>query len=456
MKIVIVGAGHVGYMLAEHLLNDGHDIVMIEKDEERASRAESNLDVMVIKGNGSRPTVLERAGIRENSDVDVLVGCAGADEVNILACWIAKRFGVKKVIARARNLEFTDTPTWASLLGIDYMVSPERSVAREIEELLMVRSSIQALELADGKIILHAFKVDKKSPLCGKTLLEIGKEYSNLAAIVVCINRNNNFIVPSGSDSLEPGDIAFVVAKTSQVEDIEFLFKGSRERPIKRIVIIGGGKVGYRLAYRLEKRQENLDVRLIEQDAKKCEKLSRELSKTLIINGDGTDVSLLESEGVGLCDAFVTTTQKDEINLLSASLARSLGAKKCVSLVRKLDYMNLTDYLPVDAIVNFYSSMVGTILKYLYADKGASQVNILDQIDAQMMEFEITPDVPIAGIALKDAGIPKGVIVAAVIRGKEVIIPKGDTVIKEGDRVIVFSSSKISNKVISLFGRKVD
>ena len=234
MKIVVVGSGEVGYSVAQTLSEDGHDVTVVEENEERAGVVDNELDVIVVRGNGARPHVLEEAGVFPGCDVDILVACTDHDEVNILACWIAKRSGVKRVISRARGLEFTDSPTWAKSLGIDVMNSPERSVAREILELLSVTSAVHTAELLDGRAGIYAFRIAKTSPLVGVTLKNLRTLYPQFVSVIVYVERDGEGIVPNGELTLQEEDLCYLVGTREQAWQVGELYQMEKTRPLKR------------------------------------------------------------------------------------------------------------------------------------------------------------------------------------------------------------------------------
>jgi trk system potassium uptake protein TrkA len=251
----------------------------------------------VVRGNGARPQVLEEAGVGQGRSVDILVACTDRDEVNILACWIAKRAGVRRVISRARGLEFTDGPTWARDFGIDVMNSPERSVAREILELLFVSSAVHTAELLDGRSGVYAFRVADNSALVGVPLRDLPVLYPQFAAIIVYIEREGKGAVPSGDMVLQAGDLCYLVTSRDQAWKMEEIYQVKKSRPLKKVMIVGGGKLGFQVARRLESQFKSLDIRLIDHNREKCERLAGELKKTLVICGDGADEILLRHEG---------------------------------------------------------------------------------------------------------------------------------------------------------------
>ena len=452
MKIVVVGAGEVGFSVASSLSQEGHDVTVVESDEERAAKAENELDVMVVRGNGSRPPVLEQAGVCPGCDTDLLIACSNHDEVNILACWIARRAGVKRVISRARGLEYTDSPTWARQLGIDVMISPERSVAREIEEFLSVSAAVYTAEFFGGKVGVYAFRVSPDSALMGASLRDLRRIHPKKTALIVFIERQGKGFIPSGDDSLEADDLCFTVTSKTQAQDMEVLFTNKKTPELKRVIVVGGGKIGFQVASRLGLRYPGLDLRLIDQDREKCEKLSRELDKAIIIHGDGMDEELLRNEGIDEADGFVTTTANDEHNLLIGVVGKALGAKKSVAVVRREMLMRLTDYIAVDAMVNPNQALATVIMKQVRYPFGTGALSIIDEIDAEVLELTIPRGSAVSGKKITDLGLPKGILIALISRKGDMFVPWGDDVLQENDEILLFSSEELMDQAVEILG----
>ena len=451
MKIVLVGAGEVGYSVAKSLSQDGHDLVVVEENEERAHKAEQELDVMLVRGNGARPQVLERAGVRPGSDVDLLIACTNRDEVNILACWVARKMGIRKVLARAVGLEFTDTGTWAKDLGIDLMVSPERSVAREVEELLQIRSAVHATELLSGKAGLYVFRIAPDSPACGVPLHTLRRQYPNLVTLVAFIDRGGRGFVPRAEDSLQEGDLCYSVCYRDQVEDLEPVFQPRRHRKLRRVFLVGGGKVGFQVARLLERRR-GVDIRLLDQDRGKCKRLSQELERTTVLWGDGADEDLLRHEGIDEADGFVAATGEDEKNLLLAVLGKHLGAAKSIAVVKRHAYLKMADRLPLDAVVNRNLALSEVIIRNVRYPEGSKVLAVLDQIGAETLEVTLPESSPALGVPLKDLPLPRGVLLGIVTRGEETFIPTGTTLLREGDRVVLFAATEDMPDAVRVLG----
>jgi len=452
VRIVIIGAGEVGFNVASSLSVEGHDITIVESNEERAAKAENELDVMVVRGNGSRPPVLEKAGIFPGCDIDLLIACSNFDEVNIMACWIARRAGVKRVISRARGLEYTDSPTWAKQLGIDVMISPERSVAREIEEFLSISSAVHTAEFFGGKVGVYAFRVSDNSPLIGTSLRDLRRIYPKIKALVVFIERKGKGFVPFGEDKLETGDLCFTVTSKSQAQELEELFTRQKTPELKRVIVVGGGKIGYQVARRLEIRFPDLDIRLIDQDRDKCEKLSRELERAIVIHGDGMDEELLRYEGVDEADGFVTTTANDEHNILIGVVGKALGARKSVAVVRRELLMRLTDYMAVDAMVNPNQALATVIMRQVRYPYGTGALSIIDKIDAEVLELKIPHGSPVSGKKIMDLDLPKGILIALISRNGDMFVPWGDSVLMENDEVLIFAAEELMPRAVEMLG----
>ncbi len=452
MKIILVGAGEVGLSVARDLIKDGHDLTIVERDETLAQRVDEELDARVVRGNGARPQTLEEAGLNDGGGVDLLIGATDRDEVNILACWIAKKSGVPETMARVRSIEFTDTQSWARDLNVDLLISPERSVAREIQELLQVGASFHAATLMQERAGIYGFTLSGTSPLLNRPLRDLTMAYKDLRSIVVYVKQPRMGSVPSGETILHQGDLCYVAIMREDLDRVADLFSREKRRPLRRVMIVGGGKIGFQVASRLERNFQKIDIRLIDKNREKCEELARELPKTTVLYGDASDSELLRYEGIEETDGFVCTTASDETNLVLSTVGRNLGARKTIAVVRKKSYLNLQGAFATDALVNPNEALASTILHRIRYPRGMGAVSVIDQIDAEMGEFTLPQGSSVIGIPIMSAGFPRGVILAFVERGNTVFVPNGGTVLEEGDHLLFFSSRDNLRRTLTLLG----
>ena len=454
MKVVIVGAGNVGMTLARTLSEDAHDVVVVDRNEDLATRIAEELDVSVVRGNGSRPDVLAQAGVVKDGGVDVLIACTDRDETNLMACWLAKRAGVPRVLSRVRDLEFTDTPDWAQDLGIDVMASPERSLSREIASLLRFNAAVHTSELFNGRAGSFAFHVEKDSPICGLSLRELGLKYPQLGAIVVYVERGEDGFVPSGEWTAQEGDVCFVVTLHERVTAIQKLFDVERQKRLSRVIIVGGGKLGTNLAKRLCSNVPKVETTLVEKNLEKCERLAREFPDVKVINGDGMDSDLMKQLGVDKANGVVAATSNDELNVIIAALANINENVKTVAVVRKDVYKELEDRLPVDVLVNPNRTLANTFLRYIRYPSSAGMLSLIDRIGAEMLEFLLRPGNPSVGRRIMDLNLPRGILIAVIKRGGKYLVPGGAETLQEGDVISVFAMSEKMPEAMHFF--KVD
>ena len=446
MKTIIVGAGEVGYHIAERLSREGHDIVVIERNPAMRQRVQEELDVLTIEGNGSSPRVLEEAGVR---DAELIIAVADIDEVNIAACVLAKAYGVRQSIARVRDPDLSENPflEHGKRLGIDLLINPNIVVAEELVTLVKTPAAAEVGKFADGKVLMLGLQLSGPAPLVGRPLKSLRAFHSTTPFIVVGIYREGGLLIPDGSTTVEDGDHLFFVSKRESVNSILALM-GKRESIAERILLIGGGRVGLRVAQLLE--SEHLSVKLMERDPARCEELSRLLARTLILKGDGTDVRTLVEEGIGEMDAVVTMTDDEGTNILSALLAKEYRAKKVVSLIKPPHLIQLLPHLGIDPALSPRISTAGVILKFVRKGRILSVFEIPES-DAETLEVAIPPGSQVIGRPIRDLDLPSGSIIGAVVHRDDIIIPKGDTTLHGDDRVIVFALPAAIPKLEGLF-----
>lgn len=451
MTIIVIGAGKVGFRIARQLVQESHDVVLIDIDTERLEPAREVLDAMTIQGNGAAPKVLERAGI-ENADMVIAV--TGRDEVNILACLTAKHYGVRTTVARVRNPEYSRSADALAKneLGVDFMIHPERLAAREIVDLLRMPAATEFRHFADGSVELLGFKLGPSAPaLKGKTLAELKLE----DCLIVAVDRNDTLLIPDGKTRLEPGDHIYVLGKVGHFGRscmIPGMRAGRIHTQIQTITVVGGGEIGFHTCQALEKLPRNgLTIKLIERDAQRARWLAENLRHTLVIHGDGTNIDLLIEENIAGTDAFIVTTGHDETNIMAALLANRLGAGEIIIRLEREEYAAVAEAAGIHATVVPRLIMASTILKLLQEDK-LLDITFLKQGKATILEAMVFHGAPVTRKPLKSVGFPKHALIGMLIRESETIIPKGNDQVMPGDRVVVFSLQEAVPKVRQALG----
>lgn len=455
VKIIIVGAGNVGYTLAAALSRAGHDIVVIESREEYAQQLENEIDVQVVIGNGSRPSVLAEAGVTGESEIDFLIACSNKDEVNIMACWQAKHLGVKRVISRAMSVEYTETPEWAKVLQIDEILSPERSVAREIEEMLFVNSAVHTTEFLSGQAGSYAFQVTMDSPILGLSLAEIAVKFPEYGAVLVYVERDKDGFTPSGDWVAQEGDLCYLITFKHHSKEVEQLFSKKKTKRLRRVMIVGGGKSGMAIARRILKSHPGIEIKIIDSDLAVCQQISIEFPKIIVFNGDGINENLLENEGIADMDGFIAATGSDEKNIVLASLAKTLDARKSIAIVHSNTLTRLARSLPVDAVVNPNESLASVILRFIRYPMSASSLSLIDRINSEILEITVHQGCPLAGRQISSLSIPKGVIFAMLKRDDDILLPNGNTKILAEDQLLVFASEANMKKFSDMMDIRV-
>ncbi|AAM04894.1 TPA: Trk system potassium transporter TrkA [Methanosarcina acetivorans] len=447
MKAVIIGAGEVGYHIAK-ALSSKNDVVIIEKDEEAAKRADE-LDVLVVEGNGANADILSKF----LHNADLLVAVTGVDEVNIVTCMTTKLITRNKLswkdtktIARVSNPDYIDSPlTSRAQVGVDLMICPELALASEVADVLSSPSAIDAEMFAEGKVKMTEFAINPGSRLVGKQMQDL-----RLAdcCIVSAVFREDQIIIPHGDDLIKANDHMVVVGKPEAIENLENVF-GNEVPHRNRILLIGCGTVGFYLA-KLIDREENADLRIIEYRRGRCIEVAEMLENALVLNGDGTDVNLLKEENIEDMDVVVAVTDSDEKNLLCALLAKQLGAKKVIARADRSDYLPLFEMVGIDMAVSPREATVNEVLK-LTMGKGIQTLTTIEGEKAEIIEYTASERSKIVGKPLNKVKFPKGALINMVVRGKETIIPRGGFTINNGDRVVIFSMASAVSEVEKFF-----
>ena len=452
MKVIVIGAGVVGYTIAEKLSSEGHDVVVVENNEIIIKDVKESLDVNVVEGNGSSPKVLREAGIEQ---ADMVIAVTDSDEVNMIACLIAStQTKIPKKIARIRNPDYT---AYQKLfeegpLTLDFNINPARAAAERILKIIDVPGATDVIEFSHSDVKLVGIKLSGASAMLGKRLMNLKELHPDNRVLIASIYRGAETIVPDGGTVLKKDDTVFVVTIKSEIPRILKMFdKG--ERVGKKVMIIGGGYIGSYLAECLE--QRNFMVKIVERDSARCTYLAESLKKTLVLHGDGTDQELLKEEGIEDIDTFIAVTNDEEDNILVSLLAKSMGASRVITLIDKPEYISLISSIGVDVVVSPRLASVNTILQFVRKGKVVSVTTLMEE----RMEAIETIAMETSGIVnkpIKKIKFPRGSIIGAIIRGEDAIIPDGDSIINPGDDVVIFSLKKAVPKVEKLLMVKLE
>jgi trk system potassium uptake protein TrkA len=451
MKCIIIGAGKVGFSIAQLLSSENHDVTVIENNEERQKLIGEVLDVEVVDGSGASWSVLETAGVKS---ADMVVAVTESDELNMIACLLSKQYGVKTTVARVRNTDYVSTPHFSpeALLGIDLIINPEQVTAMEIAKIVRNPEAVNVEFYAGGKVQLLELPINADSTVAGKRLRDLPNE---VPFNIVAVDRGHAIYVPRGDDVIEAGDHIYLLGRTLDMPKIEKSFNIYSAK-VDHLTILGGGRTGFHLAQLLEKQKLPINIKIIEKDVGKAQAISELLSHTLVINGDGSDMDLLEQENVRQSDMLVSVTDDDKINLLSSLMGKNIGIAKTVAKIKRLDVLPIIEKLGIDVVLNPRILTAGVILKYIRRGDIIS-VTVLGEERAEMIELKAQPESIAVNKKLKDIKFPSGCIIGALVRGDEVIIPGGDSEIRASDRVLVFTLPRSIHKLEKLFvngGRK--
>lgn len=445
MKIIVAGAGAVGSHLAKMLSQENHDIILIDPDENKLRQAGANLDVMTRTGSAISIADLMDCNVKK---ADLFIAVAHSEETNITAAMLSKRLGAKKTIARIDNLEYLYHKHQEHFLsmGIDYMIYPEKIASKEIVGLLHQTVSSDIIDFSGGKLTMFVIKIDEDSRIVNKSLTEIAAEQNKHEFRAVAVTRNGETIIPDGDFVLSLGDFVYIIA-TQDGFDALMDVSGKKKYDVRNIMILGGSRIGMLTAKDLGPQH---NIKLIEINREKSYRLSNVLNNTLVINGDGRDINLLQEEGLESMDAFIAVTGDSEINILSCMLARKVGVKKIIAEVENIDYIGLAENMGIDSIINKKLITAGRIFRFTTSES-VSAVRCLTGTDAEVMEFMVKNDAKITQASLNQIGFPKDSIVGGVIRGDSSFIANGYTLIKPEDRVVVFTLPSAIPKVSKFF-----
>ncbi|MBR3745287.1 MAG: Trk system potassium transporter TrkA [Bacteroidales bacterium] len=448
MKITISGAGEVGCHLAKLLVDDNHDITMIDKSAERLAKASEIADILTVCGNPTSISVLQAAKV-DKTDLFVAVFPDKDQNVNIVSALLAKELGAKKVTARVNTSEYLsyENKSLFTQLGIDMLFYPERMAAYEIADIVRESGMTEFVQFGHGKLQLIEIKLDEESPLIGREISDFVYPIEHLPFRIVAISRGEGTLIPKRDSKMRLGDLVYVMALRDTVNDA-LKEAGKREKIVKSVFIVGGGPMGEMLAAKLEKTIPS--IKIIEKDRRRCEELSQILEKTMVINGDWRNTDWLYEEEIQRCDVFVATTDDSETNIMTCAAAKKMGVPKTVAEVENIEYIKLAEGMGVDAVINKKILSASRIFRFTLTDKIRS-IKYLSESDAVALEYIVHPGSPVTKAKVKELPIPPDAIIGGVIRGNESFIAYGDTQIAAYDHVIVFTLPASLKEIDKLF-----
>ena len=448
MKIVIAGAGEVGCHLAKMLSEGYHEITIIDNDEERLALVTESMDVLTVQGNPTSIKVLKSADV-DKADLFVAVNPAKQQDVNLVAAIIAKKLGAKKVTARINEAEYLnyDNKLMFTDMGIDLLFYPEKIAATEIGDLLKQSDVSEFVDFARGQLQMVVFRIDEESKLLNKTSADLPYDPYNLPFRIVAITRGGETLIPQRDTLFKRGDMAYIVTKKEFVDDLMAL-SGKHYLDIKRLTILGGGRIGEMVAAQFEKNAEF--VKIIEINRERCEVLSENLNRTLVINGDGRNSDFLYEEDVKSCDAFVAVTSSSETNILACVAAKKMGVAKTIAEVENIEYIKLAEGMGVDAVINKKIITAGRIFRFTMSNK-VRTVKVIGGSDAEVIEYIVNPESQITRAPIGELNLPQDAIIGGIIRGNEAIIVSDQTLIRPYDRVVIFALPTALGKIEKFF-----
>jgi trk system potassium uptake protein TrkA len=444
LKIVIVGGGEVGFYFAQWLAQEHKDVVVIDKNPNALKYILEHLDVQTLQGSGANPKVLEEAGLK---GADILLAVTDSDEVNLTACFFANILApdIHKV-ALLRSEDYSDyrAAMARDILNISMVINPEIELVNSIIRLINAPDVEEINDFVGGRIKLVGKHLPEISPLSGRKLLQLPEVIEKNRMIIAALVRKEQLIIPKGKDSLQGGDFVYFVCQTGDLKNILSLF-ASQAQTVKNLMIVGGGRIGFRLARALDP-NKHLHVKIIECNPQRCETISNRLHRIVVLQGFATDQAFLEQENVGDMDMVIAVTDDEEMNILSCLLAKRLGAKKTVARVNKFAYMKLVQVIGIDHIVSPRRSAINSIFPFMRRGQVVSTVFIKGQ-EAEVLEAVALENSDIVGTPLKNLKFPKEALILCLARGEEVIIPSGDTIIQPQDTVIILSTRQDIGRV---------
>ncbi len=452
MKVLIVGAGEVGFNIASHLARENKDVVIIDKDPAAIRHVSDNIDVQVVNGSGSSPVILEEAGIK---DAEILLAVTDSDEINLVACLVANLISPStKKLARLRHADYDKyNETFREHAPhIDTLINPEVEVVKTIDRLIKVPCAVEVEEFSDGRVKFVGIRLDKSARLSGVRLSDIYAVIGKQSPLISAVVRDEELIIPRGNHRLEAGDLIYFISEKDRLIESLSIFDKHVE-PIDRVMIIGGGSIGFRLATLLE--ENSVYTKIIEKNPDRCTELAEKLNKAVVLHGDGSDQELLRAENVRNMDVVITLTNDEETNILTSLLVKRMGAPKIITKISKFSYFPLMSMIGLEQVVSPRLSAINTIIQHMRRGKVLSIKSIRDE-QAEIMEAVALETSDIVGKPIKEISIPEGALVTGIIRNDTVIIPTGESVIEPGDRIIIFAKRQAIPKIEKILAVKLE
>lgn len=451
MKVIVCGAGQVGFNIAKQLAAEQNDVTVVDQSPQLIRRIGDSLDVQGIVGYASYPDILDRAGA---NDADMIIAVTQNDEVNMVACQVAHSlFSLPTKVARVRNQSYLQAQ-WRNLFSRDHMpidviISPEIEVGRAVLRRLDLPGSVESVPFVDERVQLVGVDLDDRCPVVNTPLRQLTELFPDLGIVIVGLVRNDKLIVPHGDDQMLIGDQVYFTAATEYVSRALQLF-GHEEQKARRIILLGAGNIGLFVARELENSHRSVRVKLIEYNKDKAEYAADQLSRTAVLHGDGLDQEILREANVAETEAVVALTDDDEVNILSSVLAKQSGCERTITLINNSDYSTLMRTLGIDTFIDPRATTVSKILQHVRKGRIKALHSLLDGA-AEVIEAEALETATLVGKPLREADIPSGIIIGAVARDDTIIIPRGDTVIRPGDRVVIFAIAAQVKTVEQMF-----
>ena len=451
MKVIICGAGQVGYGIAERLATEGNDVSVIDSSASLVQVIRDQLDVRGFVGHGSQPDVLQAAGAE---DADMIIGVTLYDEVNMVACQVAHSlFNVPTKVARIRAQTYLQ-PIYRDLFSrdnmpIDVIISPEIEVGEMVLRRISLPGATDAVQFADGEVAMIAIECLEDCPVIDTPLRQLSELFPDLSAVVTGIWRAGNLFVPHASDTMMAGDLAYVVVKRDRVRRILSIF-GHEEPTASRIVIVGGGNIGLYVAQAIESRQSNARVKIVENSRERAIAIADQLDRSVVLHGSALDQQILLEADIEHADLMVALTNDDQVNILSSVMAKRLGCEANLTLLNNTGYYEFTKTLGIDSHLNPRSVTISKILQHVRRGR-IRGVHSVQNGAAEVIEADALETSTLVGSPLRELSLPDGVRIGTIYRDGEVIVPDGDTTIKAGDRVIIFATADRVKQVEQMF-----